>query len=778
MHRTVQEEERLAKIVRDSLRDDANRLAVLERRNEQRALAGTVSAGDPYFAHLTIQTQRGERDVLLGAGTLLDPRRGICLVDSRISPLARVCFRCAEGEEYEEEDDADGERVVAGTLLRKRFVAFRDGVLSRIETQSESFVRNCDGIWQEERSPIRFTAVDTTGVLADGRTGPTQLGTGAMVQPATTSIHLDEHQRSAVEAATDRSLLVLGDAGCGKTTVALHRLAWLLRKSDRRSVASDGNAVEHAGDPSRGGALVVVPEQGLARLATRLVAELGYPTIAVRTIDTWLEARARKRIPKLPTRVNHDAPASVVRFKRHPALYAQLPAAIARMGELLAKKADRKIAARGAFVACYESAIRAAHARSDPRASTSNTTFPTFPTFVSEGAPQARGICFEEHDGPSLQDSFRTAARALFRQDSSLRSPAARRTLEQTIASLGRVYDSLLLLLGDRDLLERAVATSAGALSASALEDLLRHTRRQLEDTDEKTFAHVDAARRTTLDGRPLDEGTPASIAGSLDQEDFALLLGLHRLAVGGQRPKNGVRWLVVDEAQELAPVELAALAGALAPSGIAIVAGDPGQQIDPTVDFAGWPAILRALEATESDTVHLPVGYRCPASVVRLAAKLRPSPGEPTPGGGSPVGNGGDRNGAPVLLSTVDGPGHRIVILSEVLPALLEREPFARIAILAGNAEEAAALFAVLRQAFDCGLVENGDFSFAPGIEVAAVAEVKGLEFDYVVIPDASAMIYPSTPDAKRRLYVAMTRAREQLWVIAPPLPSPLLIL
>jgi len=72
--------------------------------------------------------------------------------------------------------------------------------------------------------------------------------------------------------------------------------------------------------------------------------------------------------------------------------------------------------------------------------------------------------------------------------------------------------------------------------------------------------------------------------------------------------------------------------------------------------------------------------------------------------------------------------------------------------------------------------LVLEGDFGFQPGIDVTHVASVKGLEFDYVIVPDASASTYPADDDARRALHVAVTRAAHQLWVASVGAPSPLL--
>ena len=70
---------------------------------------------------------------------------------------------------------------------------------------------------------------------------------------------------------------------------------------------------------------------------------------------------------------------------------------------------------------------------------------------------------------------------------------------------------------------------------------------------------------------------------------------------------------------------------------------------------------------------------------------------------------------------------------------------------------------------------IREGEFPFKPGIEVTEVAQVKGLEFDYVIALDVDAQNYPDTPTARRMLHVAATRAVHQLWMMSVGTPSPL---
>jgi DNA helicase-2/ATP-dependent DNA helicase PcrA len=70
---------------------------------------------------------------------------------------------------------------------------------------------------------------------------------------------------------------------------------------------------------------------------------------------------------------------------------------------------------------------------------------------------------------------------------------------------------------------------------------------------------------------------------------------------------------------------------------------------------------------------------------------------------------------------------------------------------------------------------VLNQDFTFSPGIEITEIAQVKGLEFDYVILVDVSDENYSNAPSDRRRLHVGATRAVHQLWLTSVGTPSSL---
>jgi DNA helicase-2/ATP-dependent DNA helicase PcrA len=101
-----------------------------------------------------------------------------------------------------------------------------------------------------------------------------------------------------------------------------------------------------------------------------------------------------------------------------------------------------------------------------------------------------------------------------------------------------------------------------------------------------------------------------------------------------------------------------------------------------------------------------------------------------------------------------------------------------ASVAVLTPSAAISERFYTGLRatELTDVRRVVNQDFTFAPGIEVTEIEQVKGLEFDYVILVDVTYENFTDTPAARRLLHVGATRAVHQLWLTCVGTPSPLL--
>lgn len=612
---------------------------------EQTVKAALVAApGRRLSGHLKLETSRRVTDVFLGDATHVDSN--VAIVDAEAAPLAEIFFTTDEGSIYEVEVEG---RPVSGRLLEKHLLTLEGGRLTTVFTPTRAFSREGER-WVEAPSALP--------PVVPGRSKHQR-------QPfrSPLEVTLDPAQQAAVDLPRDRHLLLLGEAGFGKTTVALHRL-----------LALRAHHHEHGRRRFRGA--VLVPTEGLRRLTTLMLDRRGVNDVDVWTFDEWVTGEARRAFRDLPRRLSENTPSAVVQLKRHPGLR------------------------------------------------------PTLARFVAA------------HPAPLLDEDRPQKHAAL----------ATRTDLEH--------------LFGDRAWMKQVVDDAKGALFPNVVEAIAQHTKVQFLDPSDVAYSHVDLEARTAVDGRGLDEGTPTEDANTSDAEDHSVLFELERLRSQARRkdpmPLGAYDVVFIDEAQEFAPIELAVMARALRHGGVFVVAGDAAQQVDPTAVFTGWVGVLDELGVPNADQVRLAINYRCPPDVTELARHvLDPSIVVPeTPS---------------ITWAAFAAPFHLSVWLSDGLRQLAGDDPSASVAVICRTPEAARRVQKRLR-GIETSLALEGEFPFRPGIVVTCVQEIKGLEFDIVVLPDAASTTWATTTDSRRGLYTAMTRASHRLVLAWAGARSPLL--
>lgn len=259
-----------------------------------------------------------------------------------------------------------------------------------------------------------------------------------------------------------------------------------------------------------------------------------------------------------------------------------------------------------------------------------------------------------------------------------------------------------------------------------------------------------------------------------LDPEDDALLLRAWQLRVGplqrGGRRALRYAHMVLDEVQDFSPVEVQVLLDTLDKNQSITLAGDVRQHISESAGFSSWTEFLErvGIEATALST--LEVSYRSTHPITRFALQVLDDDDEPTPRT--------TRDGPPVELFRFGEHGACVAFLAEELASLQRAEPNANVALLTPSAELSALYTDGLKKAElrDVRRVVDQQFAFKAGIDVVEAREVKGLEFDYVVIVEASGRFWPDTPHHRRLLHVAATRAIHQLWLTSVGSVSPIL--
>jgi DNA helicase IV len=228
---------------------------------------------------------------------------------------------------------------------------------------------------------------------------------------------------------------------------------------------------------------------------------------------------------------------------------------------------------------------------------------------------------------------------------------------------------------------------------------------------------------------------------------------------------------VVVDEAQDLSPMEVRAI-GRRCATGAATVLGDIAQGTTPWA-ATSWPELLAHLGKPGAAVRELDVGYRVPRQILDYASRLLPAI---APDLGPARSLRADANSLAVVGVPPDELGARVA--AGCLTALERPGSTAVICADTQLAEVAAALsaaglgFEVLGAAEPPAAGAGGDGR----LTIVPVTMAKGLEFDHVVLVEPG-RIATGEAYGLRRLYVALTRAVSRLTVFhSQPLPAELL--
>jgi DNA helicase IV len=218
----------------------------------------------------------------------------------------------------------------------------------------------------------------------------------------------------------------------------------------------------------------------------------------------------------------------------------------------------------------------------------------------------------------------------------------------------------------------------------------------------------------------------------------------------------EGYAHLVVDEAQDLSPMECRAIARR-ARFGSLTVLGDLAQGTTPWA-ARSWQTTLRHLGKPDAAVVPLTTGFRVPEAVVALANRLLERLDVDVPAGRSLRRDGELR--VREVAGQVDG-----AVVDAVREAL-GREGSVGVVAADQDVERVRAALAA------AGAEAAGPQEVGARVTVVPATLVKGLEYDHVVAVEPAA-IAEAEARGLHRLYVVLTRAVSRLEVVhGRPLP------
>jgi DNA helicase IV len=215
------------------------------------------------------------------------------------------------------------------------------------------------------------------------------------------------------------------------------------------------------------------------------------------------------------------------------------------------------------------------------------------------------------------------------------------------------------------------------------------------------------------------------------------------------------VAHIVVDEAQDLSPMMLRALARRSA-TGSMTVLGDLAQATTPWASRS-WDEALVHLGKPDAHIEELSRGFRVPADVIEYAARLLP---HIAPGLTPPTSVRRARGDLRIVAGASVGDLVRELVESEGSVGLIAVD--ARIPALGEELTAAGLRHAVL------GDPATAETEFEQHLDLVPATLAKGLEFDHVLLVDPAGIVAgePDRATGLRRLYVCLTRAVTSLVV------------
>jgi DNA helicase IV len=528
-------------------------------------------------------------------------------------------------------------------------------------------------------------------------------------------------------------LVVQGGPGTGKTAVALHRAAYLL--------------YTHRFPLERQGVLVIGPNPLFLRYIEQVLPSLGETGVVLSTID----GLAR------PLEVVGEDPAPVARLKGDARMAKVIARAVRTRQRPLRRDVAVPFGATTLRLTVEMSAAAVSAARRRP------------------GTHNGRRRLVEQLVARQLVDQYvaLTARRG--------GRPAGGDAVGG-LEGVGADRDGSV----DRHSGEQA-ELARSILAVPALREALDRMWPRLspEELLHDLFGApplVAAAARGVLDAgeqRALVRPRSRSLAEVPWTSADLALIDEARVLLGPRRPRGGdagadelrsYGHIVVDEAQDLSPMQLRMVARRSL-SGSVTVVGDIGQATGPWAPSSWDDVVAHLPDQRPARHVELTVSYRTPAEVVAVAAPVlaAAAPGLTPP---TPV----RRTGVPPRVRRASGGRTGLVeaVVEETGRLLAEVAP-GTTAVVASTSlvgELALALDAAGLSARDPrqdGL--GGPLSLLP-VDLA-----NGLEFDAVVVVEPAAVVAES-PQGLRSLYVALTRPTRRLTVVhaedLPPCMTP----
>lgn len=660
------------------------------------------SLDTPYFARIDFQEDGDldEKEIYIGKCSVFKDNAELQVVDWR-TPIASLYYDGRLGNVSYESPTGE----IEGNLSRKRVYDIEKGELKS------------------------FSDVDIT--TSDELLKP-YLSASADNRLKNIISTIQTEQNKIIRAKLNKPIIVQGVAGSGKTTVALHRIAYLAYAYEKELKPQDF--------------LIIAPNKFFLDYISAILPDLGVDDVMQLTFEDFAKEIIGKGIKiensnsKLADIVNNgkdinDIVQRTSKFKSSLEYKKLLDEYLQETQFGFFPNEDLKI---GDIVILSNEKLKEGFSKQYSR--------PETPIEEKFKNYLRRLSVFIENNQETIEESIRARRKAEIAGIDESLSPEERKKKKIEIYDKYEPWMKKLDKGGKKLLAE----FSRKAGKKSALE-IYKEFIAQLGTMDNKSVPQdIIMQIQQKMLNKPNNK--------EVEYEDLAPLMYIQHKIKGSQIAKSA-KHIVIDEAQDYSEFQFAALRDILKNDSMTIL-GDIAQGIYSYRGTNDWDKVNDDIFNGKAETLQLGKSYRTTMEIMekgndvidKVRDKINVKLGEPV-----------IRKGVPVTIEKKGDNEITGTIISR-LEELLQSDK-KNIAIITKTLQEATELYKKLSKAkVPANLISDKATEYKGGISVMPSYLSKGLEFDSVILSDASKEKYGNNELDAKLLYIAITRAMHTL--------------
>lgn len=224
------------------------------------------------------------------------------------------------------------------------------------------------------------------------------------------------------------------------------------------------------------------------------------------------------------------------------------------------------------------------------------------------------------------------------------------------------------------------------------------------------------------------------------------------------------IKQVVIDEAQDYYPLHFEILSLLFSKSRYTVL-GDINQAIEKQEDLSLYDQFNRILNKKHSTLITMDKSFRCTSEILEFSSRFIDQSFK--------INSFSRKGDAPEIVTAKDVSALDDTLVNEIL--CCQNKNYESIGLICKTEKDAAALYERLKNRFDIQLIKSDGKADLRGIFIIPVYLSKGLEFDAVLICDVDKDHF-CTSDDKKLLYISCTRALHRLNLFYTGAISPLL--